>query len=370
MKKYFLSLIILIIAILGYYAYNKQNDIIPTNKPEIKIGIILPLTGDAAESGQAAKEALEMTLENITKTDSKYDYKLIFENNLLETMRTVTISNKFINYDKVQAIFSMWTPTTGEVASVSNPKKIINMACSWEDDSISGAYTFNTISTQEQIADLLITELKKNNIKTVAILIDNSAEPLFKVIKRKLSDTDIKIVFDEVSMIGNNDFKTSIIKANQFSPDLYITAGLPPMPFILTKQLGEITGKRNITGIDSFMEMSEEQRPIANGLWYIDSNVNGNKKFVEELQNKKNIEAKSCSGNLSASLQILVDAFENTHLNEGETIPNNENVVSYIKSNTKNFPTVSGKASFMNDNIINIPPLVRKVEAGKIVEAY
>ena len=368
MKKWLSILIVIIIAIFAFICLKQNKTLEQDGKPIVKIGIILPLAGEGAESGQPAKKALEMVLEDIKQKDLKYDYQLIFENNLLETMKTVTISNKFINYDKVRAIFSMWNPTTGEVASISNPKKIINMACSWEDESVRGPYTFNAISTQKQIAELLIQQLQKNKIKTVAILIDNSAEPLFKVITQKLGNTDIEIVFNEVAQIGNNDFKIAIIKANQYTPDLYITAGLPPMPFILTKQLGEITGKRNITGIDSFMEMSEDQRHIANGLWYIDSNVNGNKEFVKRLQERKNIEAQSCSGNLSANLQILVNAFENAPLANDETIPDNDAVASYIKANTKDFETVSGKANFTGNSIINIPPLARKVVNGKIVD--
>ena len=365
MKK-LLSLIIA--TTLALVACDNKKETATDEKPAIKIGIILPLTGEGAESGQAAKAALEMTIEDIKKQNLKYDYKLIFENNLLESMKTVTISNKFINYDKVKAIFSMWNPTTGEVASVSNPKKVINMACSWEDTSVRGPYTFNAISTQEQVANLLIQQLQKNNIKSVAILIDNSAEPLFKVITEKLANTDIKIVFSDIALLGNNEFRTAIFKASQNNPDLYITAGLPPMPFILTKQLGEITGKRNITGIDSFMEMSDDQRSIANGLWYIDSNVNGNKEFIQNLQDRKNIKSQSCSGNLSANLQILINAFENAPLKDDETIPDNDTVVSYIKNNTNDVNTVSGKANFINENIINILPLIRKVKDGKIID--
>lgn len=50
-------------------------------------------------------------------------------------------------------------------------------------------------------------------------------------------------------------------------------------------------------------------------------------------------------------------------------IPSSDVVVKYIQNNTKNFSTVSGNASLIRDNIVNIKPLVRIIEDGKPVDA-
>lgn len=343
----------------------KKEETASSAKPVIKIGATLPLSGDSSVAGVVAKKSLEMVLEDLKENNLKYDYQLVFENNEDSTKKTALTTNKLINIDKVNAVFSLWNYMGSVVASISNPKKIINMTCSWEEPSLIGPYTFNTISTNEQIASLLVDTLKTKGIKSVAILIDNSGEIIIKTVIEKLKQAQIEIVFNEVSNMGHTDYKMEIMKAAAKTPDIYVIIGAPPMPFLFTKQLGEITGKRNVTGIDGFMEMTEEQRSIVNNLWYVDNNVNGTKEFATKLLQRTGVETQSCAGNLAASLQVLINAYENT--NAADSIPTSDELVRYIQNNTKNVDTASGKASLIRDNIINIKPLLRRVEGGKII---
>lgn len=349
-------------------ACDNKNEETDNNKPVITIGATLPLSGDSAVAGVASKAALEMVLQDLQKSGLKYDYHLVFENNDGSQMKTATTAQKLISVNKAKAVFSLWNVMGSVVASIANPKEVINMTCSWEEPSLIGPYTFNAISTNEQIAAKLVDELQKEGIKSVAILVDNSGEMIIKQVEKKLKTAGIKIVFNEISNMGNNDYKMAVIKARQNNPDKYIIIGVPPMPYIFVKQLAEITGRKNVTGVDGFMEMTEDQRSIADGLWYIDSNVNGTKEFAKRLKEIKQVETQSCAGNLAANLQILINAFENVPLKDGQKVPDNQEVVEYIRKNVKDFPTVSGAATLIRDNIVNIKPLKRMIKNGKVVD--
>ena len=88
MKKGLLSLVLA----LGLVACGEKAEAPKENeKPIIKIGATLPLTGDAAEAGQAAKAGLEMILADLQQKGLKYNYQLVFEDNQMNAMKTAPI---------------------------------------------------------------------------------------------------------------------------------------------------------------------------------------------------------------------------------------------------------------------------------------
>ena len=366
MKK-ILSLIAAATFILSACDNNKK-EAAAEEKPTVKIGAVLPLSGDSAFAGIATRAGLEMILDREKAKGLKYNYKFIFEDNAGESMRAATSTNKLIYSDKVNALLSIWHPLSGIMAHIANNNKIVSMSCSWADEALIGDYSFNAISTHEDTVELLIQELKKRNIRKVATLMDPSGEPSLKVMKEKFPQAGIKLVYSEVVNYGQRDYKMEITKANARNPEMYIIGGFSPLHFIFTKQLGEITGKKNVTGIDAFSDMSEKERVLVEGLWYIDSNVNGNEQFAEDMLKEKGTPTESCAGNTAANLQILIKAFENAPLKAGETVPSSESVVEYIKNNIVNFDTVSGRVTVSEDGLIDIKPHVRMVKDGKTVE--
>lgn len=339
-------------------------------KPVIKIGVTMPLTGDAAEAGQAAKSALEMIAEDMSEKGLKYDYQLIFEDNQMNAMKTANNINKLILIDKVDAIFSMWNMMSNVAASMSAEHDVFSFACSYGRTANIGKYGFNMQNTFEDEAELLVNELKKRNIKSIALFIDNGTiMEQYKVIEDYIKSlSDIEIVFKEYFNPGEKDYKTAIIKAADRKPDLYMISGYPPSPYLFMKQLKEITGKNdNVSSIDSMAEIDDEHRNIANNLWYIDSNQNGLDAFQQRLTKLKNVQSQSCVGNVASDLEIFINAVENTKVTEGSEKPSKENIRQWIFDNVKNYETVSGKATVLEDGFIVVKPSVRMIKDGKSV---
>jgi len=65
----------------------------------IKIGAILPMTGDASAAGEAVKNGMTLALEKLPEATRKR-IKLIIEDDALLPARTVTAFNKLVNSDK------------------------------------------------------------------------------------------------------------------------------------------------------------------------------------------------------------------------------------------------------------------------------
>ncbi|MBP5399783.1 MAG: ABC transporter substrate-binding protein [Alphaproteobacteria bacterium] len=359
MKKLILSLCMLL-ALTACKDENKNTAV----KPVITIGATLPLTGDAAEAGEAARAGLEMTLEDLQKGNLKYDYKIIYEDNQMNPQKVATSINKLINIDHAKAILSFWNLMGNVSSALADQNGVFSLTCSIGEDSTRGKYNFNNYASNFRQAKVLVEKLKRENTKTVALFTDNSGmRQQYEVVKDYIREnSDIEIVFEEFFNPGEKDYKASIIKASSKTPDMYLFSGYNPSTYIFMKQLKEITGRNdNVTTIDMFFDMALEHRDIIEGLWYVDSNLNGTEEFENRLLKEKGLVSQSCTGNTAANLEIIVKAYENAKVEEGETIPNNDNVREWIFSNVKDFDTVGGKVTVVRDGLFDKEPSIKKM---------
>ncbi|MDR1025898.1 MAG: ABC transporter substrate-binding protein [Lactobacillus sp.] len=371
MKKLIALIATISIAVFAYISFNKNHEE-TSSKPTIKIGATLPLTGDAADAGQATKAALLMTLETLNKNNLKYNYHLVFEDNQMNGNKTAITTNKLIASDKVKAVFSIWGLMANVANTINDRNNVIGMSCAFGENPAKGTYNFNSTASYENQAEILTKEFQKRGIKSVALFIDNSdIREQYEIIEKALRNANIKIAFKEYFNMGEKDYKMAIAKAEQNKHDFYMISGYPPSPFLFIKQLKEITGRNdNITSIDAIGELTPEEKKIAEGLWYVDSNLTGLPAFEEELLEKTGWTSLACSGHIAANLQILVAAYENAELKDGETIPDNDSIKDWILKNIKDFDTVSGKATVKENGFINIPPSIKIIKDGKNSSLY
>lgn len=75
------------------------------NRPLIKIGLILPLSGGMAHVGAAFRDAARMAIDDIP-SDSRFHYQLVIEDDQLPSAKAATAVQKLIDRDKVDAVIS------------------------------------------------------------------------------------------------------------------------------------------------------------------------------------------------------------------------------------------------------------------------
>ena len=365
MRKWLLSLCM----VLALVACKDEKSESAKAKPVIKIGATLPLTGDAADVGQAARIGLQMTLDELKKTGLKYDYQLIFEDNQVNPQKVAATVNKLINIDKANAIISIWNLMGNITSALANQKEVISLACSIGEETTKGKYNFNAHASNRQQAKMLVEMLKEQNIKTVALITDNSGMRLqYEEVKNYMAkNSDIQIVFEEFFNPGEKDYKAAIIKAAEKNPDIYLYSGYNPSTYIFMKQLKEITGGNNVTTIDMFGGMPVKDRDIIEGLWYVDSNSDGTDEFKKKLQAEKGIISQSCTGDSASNLQIIVAAYENAAVSEGEKIPSNDAVRDWIFANVEDFDTYGGQMTVVRDGLFDKKPSIKKMVNRKSV---
>lgn len=86
-------------------------------RPAVKIGVLVPLSGDMALHGREIQNALELAQKKHANT--YYDYRFVFEDSRLEPARTASAAKRLIHQEKVDVIITLWPPTANIVIPMS-----------------------------------------------------------------------------------------------------------------------------------------------------------------------------------------------------------------------------------------------------------
>ena len=359
MKKILVS----IIAALSLVACSDEK----SDKPVVKIGASLPLSGDAAVVGVANRAAMEMAVADWDQKDTKYKYKLIFEDDGLQPKKAAVIAQKFATQDKTNATVSLWGIAAPVMADVAQKNEQIHMTCAGLADVSKPYYIFNNYTQYGAIADALIAKFKHDGIKKIVYVLNNNQVSIAQseYINRELEKAGIKTLATELYNPDERDFRTSITKLNKLKPDYWLMFMLMPGTKLFTEQFFQITGGKNLTSIDSFHEMPHEFYDMVDGMWYVKS-ANGTSEFAERFTQETGKDMESCVGNSYENINLLIWAYENTELQNDEVIPNNKNVAATLYS-VQHRQGAIGEYSIDQDGIIQSRASIEKLVDGKPV---
>lgn len=116
--KTILGLIVAVLAVWGIYSITQKTSE-PTITEPIKIGVILPLSGDLASVSEDVKKGIDLFKKNHA------DAEFIIENDEGENKKSVTAFKKLVDFDKLNYIFGPLGPIATEAVygSQSNNNK-------------------------------------------------------------------------------------------------------------------------------------------------------------------------------------------------------------------------------------------------------
>ena len=359
MKKLILSLcMVLALTACGEKAETpKENE-----KPVIKIGAILPLTGNLGAIGEASKKAIMMALEDNLKESNRYNYEIVFEDNQMSPAKTAIITNKLINIDKVDALLSFFSAQGLLIAPIVEKHKVLHLCNTWESKKVKalGEYTFLQGTYWESIYRRYVNDFKKNNIKKIALfsVISGVNNTFAKGLHEELTKEGITSIHEEYNL-GTRDFRMLIQKYKSQGYEHFWFIAFFPEVDILLKQLHEAgIDNSNIYAIGSECGSNYD---LYEGLSLYGYNT-GNAQFKDRLQMDQNYGA-SVSYDI---ISMLINSFE--AVAEDSKKPEIIKIINYIKSKGS-FDCVSGGCTVLPENnfIIN-PAAHRKFEGGKLID--
>ena len=352
----------------------------PTNEPQspqsqpIKIGAILPLTGDAAKYGKSAKEALDMAVDEINSGKGVRGSKveIIYEDDSANPTKGVSAINKLISVDHVPAVIgALPSSVTLAIAPVAENNKVVLLSPMSSNPKISdaGDYIFrNCISDLDEGSYMAEFAINTLHIKRVAILYINNdyGTGLNDVFSKKFQELGGQIVDTESFLEGRTDFRSQISKIKDANPEAIYLVGYTEMIQIF-KQLKELAVNAQVLSTIMLYdpELVKKCEGAAEGAiltaWEFDSQSQDEvtKQFVERFKARYGHEPDVFAAQTYDTLFLLKLAIEG----QG-TSPQDIRDGLY---SIKDFPGVSGKTTFTAKGDVIKPVRILKVQGNEFV---
>jgi branched-chain amino acid transport system substrate-binding protein len=233
-------LIIFILAIFGFGCSNSRN-----KDEQIKIGVILPLTGPASEIGNNILEGIKIANEEVNNNNS-VKINLIIEDSKLDPKQAISSANKLVFVDKVKIIIGLASSTEAlSVAPICEKNKVIMLSSTASTPLLThaGDYIFRIYPSDVYDGKVLADfAMNKNKLKSFSIIYLNNdfgsgLKDVFIDNYNKIGGT-IKGI--ETFLPNDKDFKTQLTKIKESNPDGLLVIAIDMQYINIVKQIREL----------------------------------------------------------------------------------------------------------------------------------
>ncbi len=255
-KKILILGIVLVLIVVVLLGVTQTSLFSLYNEQDVVVGVIYPLSGDAAIFGTEFSKVAIMARDEINANGGVNGKKLnlIFEDGQCDAKASIDATNKLINIDNVKIINGgICSGETLAIAPIAEQNKVILFSPGSGSPEItnSGDYIFRNMASDAYSGIKIADNMIKNNEITVAIISENTDYPkaLAKVFRERYSELGGKILVDETFGTEDKDFRTIITKVIALNPDvIYLNPQTPQTLSLLLKQLEEFDYKGKLYG--------------------------------------------------------------------------------------------------------------------------
>lgn len=296
----------------------------------LKVGVILPLTGEKAKFGEIEKKSFEMARDEINAAGGINGKKIdfVFEDDTGRPDVARAAAEKLITRDKVVMLGGGYgSSETFAIAGVAQQGRIPFLVNTGSDDKITTRgwdYIFRLnppVSEYPIGLESFLAEVVKP--KTAAILYENTnfgsaGSKEFKQICERLG---IKLVLSEGYQSGGVDFKPILVKVKQANPDLVYMISYIMDASMLMRQSMElrISPKVYVGGAAGFTLPEfpancgkAAEMVYSATLWYQTLPFPGAKEYYDNFVKKYGTETEYHGAEAYAAAYVIADALKRT----------------------------------------------------------
>jgi branched-chain amino acid transport system substrate-binding protein len=200
------------------------------NGATIRIGAMLPLTGDAAAWGKQARDAIELATAQFNAPRTAVRILVDYQDTKAEPKEAVVAANFLIFDRKVAAIIGdMTSASTLAAAPLCERNKVVLLSPVASSPLISGAgeYIYRIWPSDVFEAEFTADWLMAHGFKKAAVvyLTDDFGVPLKDTFRSKYEKKGGQVVFQEGYAKGTSDFRPIILKLRRHKPTvLYLVS--------------------------------------------------------------------------------------------------------------------------------------------------
>ena len=370
MKKLITIILILTVASAGLIVGCAKEE------KKIKIGAILPLTGDGAAYGEKEKDGIDLAAWEVNEDGGIGGRKIevIYEDSKGVPEPATSALQKLITRDKVKVVIgdAFSSPTLAMVPIIDKNRIImISPSASSPKLSHSSDYFFRVWPSDVAEASIMAeVAMDRMKLKKFALIYGNNdyAIGLRDVFMESVKRLGGEILVTETYNEGDTDFRTQLTKIKKAAPDaIYMTGYYKEFAKILI-QAKEMGIKAQFLSCGTFPEpeILKIAKEAAEGVVFVQPYFDRNskdpliQKFVENYEARFNVEAGIYAAHGYDAMRVLAEAMK-----IGGISP--ERIRDALLG-LKDFPGVTGKTTFVKGGDVVKPARIMTVKDGEFVE--
>ena len=352
------------------------------SKPDIKVGVVLSLTGVGNAYGPVQKNGVELAAERINAAGGANgaQIKLVIEDDQSSPDGGITAFKKLVQQDRVAAILG---PTLSGTAVAADPvaqsAQTPVIAISNTGDGIVGKcdygpcdYVFR-VSLGESTAIPVTVKTAKAKLALKAVVLmyaqdDKFSSDGFAIFKKALTANGITIKKEIAYSKTDVDLSGPVTQALAENPDAIVNSSLAGPAIKILQEVGKRKPGLPVIGGNGFNTPAiaasagaAAEGAISGAAWYLDNPSAENKDFVAAYKAKYSKDPDQFAAQAYSGLYVLLDALKRT--------PNPNSVLhDKLKAQielTTGVKTPLGEVSFNKDHDVTQKVYVVQIKGGK-----
>ena len=344
---------------------------------EVKVGVVLPLTGPIAAFGQTSKGGLDIAYAQGNKLKNGDTVKLIVLDDRGDKVEAATAVKRLLDKDGVSVIL-------GEVAS-SNSMAMAPVAEKAKTPMITHASTNPRVTKGKKYVTracfidpfqgaVMAKYALDNGMKNAVVVTDAKQDysvGLSKAFKKSYAAAGGKVLKTVLINSGDKDFNAQVATIKAANPDIIAFTGYYPEAALMVKQARAMGVKAPFIGADGvgFPELVKIGGKDAEGFMYTDhfneaaASSPEAKAYVEAFHKKYNKPADSM-GALAADAYGMILSAMNKCIDAGKASDDKECINTNLRG-TKGYKGITGVININENGDAVKSAVVNEVKDGK-----
>lgn len=364
---YLISLCVILIMVFPLACVKKEEKV-------INIGAILPLTGEGAKYGDAAKKGINLAVKEINSAGgiNGKSVQIIYEDSQGDPKAGVAAMQKLVITDKVSAVIGdLLSSVTLAIAPIANKNKVVVLSPASSSPKLTDAGDFIFRNCPSDIYEGSIMAnyaYQKLRLHKVAIIYINNdyGIGIKDVFKNNFTNQGGIIVAEEAFDQNASDYRSQLVKIKQVKPEAIYLIGYKENGYIL-KQAKEVAIKAQFLSTVTFEdpEILKIANDAADGVIYTASafDPKSDRKviqaFVNSFKKEYNQDPDIFAGLSYDAMKIMSLALAQGNYS-GEGIKNALYTV-------RNYPGIAGETSIDANGDAVLSPILKTVQNGEFI---
>ena len=365
MKKIIVGIIVLAVVVWGGVKLFGTKE--EKAKEPIKIGVILPLSGNAVKYGEEMKRGVELAIEKNKETLME----VFYEDSKYDTKEGISAYQKLKNTNGIQVVITAGSLVALPISPLANNDQIFQMSIAVSSPKYTSENDFTfRVTTRSEVEDKELAKFIVPRYKNLGLLYVNNERGIghYNAFKLEVEKLKGNIVAEETFLLEDIDFRTQLLKIKNKNPEAVFLIAEDKNAGIILKQAKELGIKTQFFGTRTLQSQNliSIAGEAANGIIYTDSfdfkSVSPKIKiFTEKYKIKYNEDPTSFVAEGYDALDLIIKA-----VNECKKIDSRwkKNKLSEVKE----YPGILGSLTFDKKGDVYYPYFIKTVKNGQFVK--